>query len=34
VLPFTGLGQPEGVAVDTVGTVYVVDNRVLKLPVQ
>jgi hypothetical protein len=35
VLPFTGLADPTGVAVDTTGTVYVTDissNRVLKLP--
>jgi hypothetical protein len=33
-LPFTGLNQPDGVAVDTAGNVYVVDlaKRVLKLP--
>ena len=34
-LPFTGLKAPAGVAVDTVGNVYVTDednNRVLKLP--
>jgi len=34
VLPFTGLGNPEGVAVDSAGTVYVTDygyRRVLKL---
>jgi serine/threonine-protein kinase len=33
-LPFTGLAQPEGVAVDTAGNVYVTDtgnNRVLRL---
>jgi DNA-binding beta-propeller fold protein YncE len=33
VLPFTGLGDPEGVAVDSAGDLYVTDaNRVLKLP--
>ena len=35
VLPFTGLNQPFGVAVDGAGDVDVVDsgnNRVLKLP--
>lgn len=35
VLPFTGLNDPRGVAVDTAGAVYVVDqgnNRVLKMP--
>ncbi len=35
VLPFTGLNNPRGVAVDTIGAVYVADsgnNRVLKLP--
>ena len=34
VLPFTGLNGPDGVAVDTAGTVYVADsgnNRVLTL---
>jgi DNA-binding beta-propeller fold protein YncE len=34
-LPFSGLLGPTGVAVDTVGNVYVADrgnNRVLKLP--
>ena len=34
VLPFTGLSSPQGVAVDTAGSVYVVDyrnNRVVKL---
>jgi streptogramin lyase/uncharacterized RDD family membrane protein YckC len=34
-LPFTGLNDPEGVAVDTTGAVYAADsgnNRVLKLP--
>jgi serine/threonine-protein kinase len=34
VLPFTGLADPAGVAVDTVGNVYVADfhkRRVLKL---
>ena len=34
MLPFTGLDRPDGVAVDTAGTVYVTDfgnNRVLKL---
>ena len=34
-LPFTGLDQPAGVAVDTAGNLYVTDsdnNRVLKLP--
>jgi glucose/arabinose dehydrogenase len=34
-LPFTGLTNPDGVAVDTAGSVYVTDdnnNRVLKLP--
>jgi NHL repeat len=36
VLPFTGLTQPEGVAVDTADNLYVTDwgnNRVVKLPV-
>jgi serine/threonine protein kinase, bacterial len=36
-LPFTDLNIPQGVAVDTAGTVYVTDNgnaRVLKLAVQ
>ena len=36
VLPFTGLNEPAGVAVDTAGNVYVTDasnNRVLKLSV-
>jgi serine/threonine-protein kinase len=35
VLPFTGLNDPRGVAVDTAGTVYVANhgnNQVLKLP--
>jgi hypothetical protein len=37
VLPFTGLGPTDGVAVDSVGNVYVTDvhhdnGRVLKLP--
>jgi serine/threonine-protein kinase len=35
VLPITGLNSPEGVAVDTAGTVYIADNgnnRVVKLP--
>nr|WP_279637704.1 hypothetical protein [Mycobacterium innocens] len=33
VLPFTGLYQPQGLAVDANGTVYVADfnNRVVKL---
>ncbi len=34
-LPFTGVKDPQGVAVDTAGNVYVADkgnNRVLKLP--
>ena len=34
VLPFTGLNNPWGVAVDTAGSVYVTDgnnNRVVKL---
>jgi serine/threonine protein kinase, bacterial len=34
VLPFTGLNNPVGVAVDTAGDVYVVDNlgnKVVKL---
>jgi serine/threonine-protein kinase len=34
-LPFTGLNEPTGVAVDRADNVYVVDpdnNRVLKLP--
>ena len=34
-LPFTGIGYPDGVAVDSAGTVYVADqsnNRVVKLP--
>jgi serine/threonine protein kinase, bacterial len=37
VLPFTGLNEPFGVAVDSVGNVYVADywnSRVLKLPVR
>jgi serine/threonine-protein kinase len=36
-LPFNGLSQPFGVAVDTDGNVFVADSindRVLKLPVQ
>ena len=36
-LPFTGLNQPEGVAVDAAGNLYVVDsgnNRVVKLAAQ
>jgi serine/threonine-protein kinase len=35
VLPFTGLSNPLGVAVDTAGNLYVTDtynDRVLKLP--
>jgi serine/threonine protein kinase, bacterial len=35
VLPFTGLREPQGLAVDSAGTAYVTDfgnNRVLKLP--
>jgi serine/threonine-protein kinase len=35
VLPFTGLSDPYGVAVDTAGNVYVADhgaNAVVKLP--
>jgi len=35
-LPFTGLKNPTGVAVDTAGNAYITDgdhNRVLKLPV-
>ena len=35
VLPFTGLGDANSVAVHSAGTVYVVDygnNRVVKLP--
>jgi serine/threonine-protein kinase len=35
VLPFTGLDQPYGVAVDAAGNVYVTDawhNRIVKLP--
>jgi serine/threonine-protein kinase len=35
-LPFTGLHNPNGLAVDTVGNVYVADqlnDRVVKLPV-
>jgi serine/threonine protein kinase, bacterial len=34
VLPFTGLNNPVGVAVDTAGSLYVTDvgnNRVVKL---
>ena len=33
VLPFAGLYQPQGLAVDSAGTVYVTDfnNRVVKL---
>jgi DNA-binding beta-propeller fold protein YncE len=32
-LPFTGLSNPIGVAVDAAGNVYVIDgDRVLKLP--
>ena len=34
-LPFTGVNDPEGVAVDSAGNLYVADNgnsRVLKLP--
>jgi DNA-binding beta-propeller fold protein YncE len=34
-MPFTGLSEPEGIAVDTAGSVYVTthgDNRVFKLP--
>jgi serine/threonine protein kinase, bacterial len=37
VLPFTGLNDPDGVAVDSTGNLYVTDslnNRVLKLPVE
>jgi serine/threonine protein kinase, bacterial len=37
VKPFTGLGYPWGVAVDTAGNLYVTDagnTRVVKLPVQ
>ncbi len=36
-LPFTGVDQPMGVAVDSAGNLYVSDhsnNRVVKLPVQ
>jgi serine/threonine-protein kinase len=36
-LPFNGLNEPEGVAVDAAGNVYVTDvstNRVLKLPAE
>jgi serine/threonine protein kinase, bacterial len=35
VLPFTGLHEPHGVAVDAAGNLYVTDfgnNRVVKLP--
>jgi serine/threonine protein kinase, bacterial len=35
VLPFTDLSKPDGLAVDTVGNLYVADmgnNRVVKLP--
>jgi serine/threonine protein kinase, bacterial len=35
VLPFTGLNNPNGVAVDTAGNLYVPDmgnNRMVKLP--
>jgi len=35
VLPFTDLGNPTGVAVDSAGTLYVADydnNHLLKLP--
>ncbi len=35
MLPFTDLNNPQGVAVDTAGTLYVADrdnHRVLKLP--
>jgi serine/threonine protein kinase, bacterial len=34
VLPFTGLNDPHGVAMDTAGNLYVTgNNRAVKLPV-